>query len=95
MDIRKDKDGDDLIIALDGEIDLRVWPQLDELAEELRGHEGPVIVDGSAITFCDSVALRFFVAVRSTVHDLRLRTPSRELEVVLDSAGLLDAFHRE
>ncbi len=95
MDIRKDKDDGNLVIALEGEIDLRSWPQLDELAEELRGHEGPVVVDGSAVSFCDSVALRFFVAVRSSVRDLRLRTPSRELEVVLDSAGLLDAFHRE
>lgn len=95
MRITDQQEGDTTVVAIRGEMDLRTWPQLEALAERLRGHLGPVVVDASGVSFCDSTALRFFIDLRTNIPELSLRDPSRELRIVLDTVGLLPAFRIE
>jgi anti-anti-sigma factor len=95
MRITDHLEGDALVVAIHGEMDLRTWPQLEQLSERLRAHDGPVVVDTSGVSFCDSTALRFFIDLRTNVPELSLRDPSRELRIVLDTVGLLPAFRIE
>jgi anti-anti-sigma factor len=86
------KDGDTLIVTISGEIDLPSWQPLHALAERLHDHDGPVVLDLSEVGFCDSVAIRFLLTTREKVPHLTLRRPSHDVRVVLESAGVLEAF---
>jgi anti-anti-sigma factor len=87
------KDGDTLIASISGDVDVQCWSQLQEWMERLRAHRGPVVLDAHEVGFCDSIMLRFLVGLREKVPHFSLRSPSADLRVVLESAGLLGAFH--
>ncbi len=89
------KEGDTLVASISGDVDLHCWSQLEEWSDRLQSHGGPVVLDASAITFCDSIMLRFLLRLRERVPHFSLREPSPDLRVVLESAGLMEAFHLE
>jgi len=93
VQIEDTKDGDTLIATISGEVDLQCWNELQEWTERLQAHPGPVVLDAHGVGFCDSVILRFLLRLRETVPQFTLRSPSPDLRVVLESAGLLGAFH--
>ncbi len=95
MLIEDTKEGDTLIASISGDVDLHCWSTLEEWSERLQSHRGPVVLDASEVTFCDSIMLRFLLRLREKVPHFCLRDPSDDLRVVLESAGLMEAFRLE
>ncbi|MGW6950205.1 STAS domain-containing protein [Streptomyces xanthophaeus] len=82
-----------------GEIDLATGPHLSHaLAEALRhaSPARPLVVDCSRLTFCDSAGLNALLVARRTAQkagiDIRLDSPNRQMQRLLDMTGTLPLF---
>lgn len=82
-----------IVIRMTGEIDISVWPQLDEaFARVTAAPPGAVRVDMSETNFIDSTTLGFLVRmdrhVADTGHQLVLHAPNRTVLRALEVSGL-------
>ncbi|MGW6861102.1 STAS domain-containing protein [Streptomyces xanthophaeus] len=82
-----------------GEIDLVTGPHLSHaLAEALRhaSPARPLVLDCSRLTFCDSTGLNALLMARRTAQkagiDIRLDSPNRQMQRLLDMTGTLPLF---
>jgi anti-sigma B factor antagonist len=88
--------GDELVLAVSGELDLHTAPQLCARVEAtFRGRHARVLLDLSELAFCDSTGLRALLGVarEAQVHGLplgvvapRAAAPARTFEI----AGALE-----
>jgi anti-anti-sigma factor len=73
---RTERDGDDTIMRLDGELDMSgtfvLEPQLDKLAAETM--EGDVLFDLRGVEFIDSTGLAALVGANERLRDAGVRT---------------------
>lgn len=90
--------GDHTIVALAGEIDLYTAPRLQsELATAL-GADNPaqVVVDMSAVEFCDSTGMNVLLAAHRQAlergGDLALAAPRAAVRKILEVTGLGSVF---
>jgi anti-anti-sigma factor len=87
--------GDTVIVAVAGDVDLASAP---ELGEELSSHAGGhLVVDLSAVEFLDStgidVLVRAYQTQSSTSHTFRTVGETEPVRRVLEIAGLLEMLH--
>jgi anti-anti-sigma factor len=88
-------EGDTVIIAVAGDVDLANAP---ELAETLSSHtDHHLVIDLSAVEFLDSagieVLVRTYQAQSSTGHTFRTVDEREPVRRVLEIAGLLELLH--
>jgi anti-anti-sigma factor len=95
------------IAHVDGQTVLRFMGELDvasvehALAQSRRalanGYSGPLVVDVSELTFCDSSGIRTLLKIETEAaqqgRDMLLRRPGLLLTRVIDTLGLDEHFH--
>jgi anti-anti-sigma factor len=61
------------------------------------GHSGPLVVDVSELTFCDSSGIRTLLKIEAAAaqqgRDMLLRQPGLLLTRIIDTLGLDEHFH--
>jgi anti-anti-sigma factor len=90
-------DGDPVVLALTGELDLGSAAQLAERLDALLlAGRTRVVVDLALLVFCDSTGISTFVRANQGYVDrggyLRLAAPNANLARVLSVVGLLDTL---
>ena len=91
-------EGDRVVVALSGEIDLYTAPRLQSrLASELNvDHPVRLVVDMSGVDFCDSTGMNVLLAAhrraREDGGDLQLAAPRSAIRKVLQVTGLESVF---
>jgi anti-sigma B factor antagonist len=85
--------GDCVILALDGELDLDTAPILSSCLEEVLGRgDRRIVINASALTFCDSIGLSTLLAAHHACASaggfLRLAAPDELLTRLLAVVGL-------
>lgn len=91
-------EGDHVVIALAGEIDLYTAPRLQsELTSALSGAEpARVVVDMSAVEFCDSTGMNVLLSclrrVRERGGELEIASPKPAVRKILQVTGLDSVF---
>ena len=90
--------GDHLVLALAGEIDLYTAPRLQsELTAALRaGDVVNIVVDMSAVEFCDSTGMNVLLAAHRLANErggsLALAAPRPAVRKILEVTGLQSVF---
>jgi len=90
--------GDHLVLALAGEIDLYTAPRLQtELTAALAAAEsGQIVVDMSGVEFCDSTGMNVLLAAHRQATekggDLTLAAPRAPVRKILEVTGLQSVF---
>jgi anti-sigma B factor antagonist len=98
--IDRTTDGDAVILALRGELDLTSAPLFEQaLMEAESSKPRRVIIDLSGLEFMDSTGLRALLIARERAqengHELALRRGPRQVQRVLELTKTLDAFQFE
>lgn len=93
--LRIDGHPDDQVIYLTGELDLATTPQLQSAVRQIiDAGEHHITLDLTGLTFCDSTGLGLFVAINHQLRcGLTLRNPTPQVQKLLRTTGLNDAFH--
>jgi anti-anti-sigma factor len=86
-------EGDAVVMAVAGEIDIATAPALAQALAELSAtgaspHDGPVIVDLSEVTFMDSTGVNSLVKAKRDGIDVQLRSPGPLAARVIELTGL-------
>lgn len=90
--------GDHVVLALAGEIDLYTAPKLQsELTAALAaGKPAQLVVDMSAVEFCDSTGMNVLLAAHRLANerggDLTLAAPRAAVRKILEVTGLESVF---
>ena len=89
--------GDHVVLALAGEIDLYTAPKLQsELTSALAGKSAHLVVDMSAVEFCDSTGMNVLLAANRLATerggDLTLAAPRASVRKILEVTGLESVF---
>jgi anti-sigma B factor antagonist len=90
--------GEHVVLSLAGEIDLYTAPRLQsELTATLSGAEpAQIVVDMSAVEFCDSTGMNVLLAAhrlaRERGGDLALAAPRPAVRKILEVTGLRSVF---
>jgi anti-sigma B factor antagonist len=97
LQITHDKDGTHVILVVAGDLDLASATTLVEQASDLidaGAHD--IIVDATALAFCDSSGLGAFVRIANRLRPgggrLAIAGPSLIVRRVLEVSGLVEAF---
>lgn len=93
-------DGDEVVLALRGELDLTSAPVFErELVAAESSNPRRVVIDLSGLEFMDSTGLRALLIARERAqengHELALRRGPRQVQRVLELTKTLDAFEFE
>lgn len=83
-----------LVITATGELDTNTAPELTEHLDRTTSESGPVILDMTGVTFCDSSGLNTLLAAVSRGVDVRI-VGSRRVLKVLDLAGVTQSLRLE
>jgi anti-sigma B factor antagonist len=90
------REGEDATVTLAGELDLSTSPDLQDALAELTGEPRTVVVDLSALEFCDSTGLAALLGAHKTLSDnggtLQLLAPNPMLVNLVRITGLDDVF---
>jgi anti-sigma B factor antagonist len=97
MTISTDHDGDVVVIALDGELDMHSSELLaTTVAEALSTGPSAIDIDAAGLSFADSAGLRALLGAREAAEQsgvrLRLVSVSSALGRLLDMTGLREVF---
>ena len=90
--------GDHIILALAGEIDLYTAPRLQSELSSVLPAAGPgmILVDMSAVDFCDSTGMNVLLAAHRLAaergNELVLAAPRPALRKILEVTGLQSVF---
>lgn len=88
LTIRSDRDGDDYVVALAGELDVAGVPRLEsELHEAEASDAGRIVLDLGELEFVDSIGMRIILQTSA-----RAREHDRALLIVPGGAGVQRAF---
>ncbi|MBL8747707.1 MAG: STAS domain-containing protein [Planctomycetes bacterium] len=93
MQLQVRNDGGTLIVTLEGRLDVAAIQVIgDRFAFQATTHDGPVVVDCSAVTFLASLGIGMFVSAAKGLqrrgHALTLLRPQPMVEDVLRTTGL-------
>ena len=96
LSIDVEREGDDAVVRLAGELDISTSPDLQDALAELTGSPRRVTVDLAALEFMDSTGLAALLGAhkRLTEHGgtLELRSPSKMVIGLVQITGLDDVF---
>jgi anti-sigma B factor antagonist len=90
--------GEQIVLALAGEIDLYTAPRLQsELTSALSANKSAqIVVDMSAVEFCDSTGMNVLLAAQRVANerggDLTLAAPRPSVRKILEVTGLESVF---
>lgn len=94
IDVRRE--GDDAVVTLAGELDISTAPDVQDALAELTDAPRKVVVDLSALEFCDSTGLAALLGAHKTLNEnggsLELLAPSPMLVNLVKITGLDDVF---
>ena len=86
----------DGVVKVSGELDIRTCDQLVHSAGELVDHGGPLVLDLSDLTYCDSTGLAALVRLHKRADaaggTLALRSPIARVHDLLTLTGLTRLF---
>jgi anti-sigma B factor antagonist len=90
-------EGDHIVLALAGEIDLYTAPRLQsELTSTLSAKPALIVVDMSAVEFCDSTGMNVLLAAHRAATErggaLTLAAPRPSVRKILEVTGLQSVF---
>ncbi len=93
MQLKARNDGGTLRVTLEGRLDVAAIQVVgDRFAFQTTTHDGPVVVDCSAVTFLASLGIGMFVGAAKGLqrrgHTLTLLRPQPRVEEVLRTTGL-------
>ena len=94
------REGDAVVVALNGELDLASAPELErELREAEAANPARVIIDLSGLGFMDSTGLQALLRTRerasSSAYELALRRGPHQVQRVFELTKTADAFSFE
>ncbi|MFJ1749583.1 STAS domain-containing protein [Streptomyces sp. NPDC088116] len=94
MGVVTSQDGDAVIVAVSGDLDLEsIAPLVTALAEAGKTPTGPVVVDLSRVTFADSTSVNVLLRAYGDLGPrLRLAQPSAFVRRLFDVIGLEHAL---
>jgi anti-sigma B factor antagonist len=97
LEIRRDADGQGVVIALRGELDLGSAPHFEqELREIQAARPGRILIDLRSLDFMDCTGIRLIIRARQSAHAdgrlLALRRGPRQVQRLFQLTGLLDHF---
>jgi anti-anti-sigma factor len=98
--IESRREGDAVVVALNGELDLASAPDLErELREAESGHPSRVVIDLSGLGFMDSTGLQALLRTRERAdagtYQLALRRGPHQVQRVFELTKTADAFRFE
>lgn len=98
FEIDSQKEGDALVVTVQGELDLATAPALRErLSQAVEGGESSVVLDLSGLRFLDSTGLRVLIETHHRLAEgdgsLVLRGVADTTARVLEIAGLTEMFN--
>ena len=97
LGIRRSKDAEGEVVALNGELDLSSAPELEALMREIES-SGPdrILVDLHELKFMDSSGLALLIRAqqmtRAGGHRLELRPGPNQVQRLFEMTGTLDRF---
>lgn len=90
------REGDDAVVHLAGELDISTSPDLQDALAELTGAPRRVTVDLSDLEFVDSTGLAALLGAHKTLHEqggtLELRHPNKMVIGLVQITGLDEVF---
>ncbi|MGH9114203.1 MAG: STAS domain-containing protein [Acidimicrobiales bacterium] len=96
LTISFDKDGDRIVMTLEGELDLSSAPKLrDAVDGALQSDPGHLVLDLHGLRFMDSSGIAALVHTQSRITTLTLRQPAELILRVLAITGLTEVFKVE
>jgi anti-anti-sigma factor len=89
--------GDEVVVALEGELDVATAAQLDEMLGPLwqRGGRTRVIFDLSGLRFLDASGIAVLIRAVNRFGAVQLRSPSQIVRDVIDATKLGDVLRLE
>ena len=95
-----ERDGDEAIVRIDGEIEFATAPRLrSELLDLAQDGATPVILDLSNVPFLDSAGISLLIQAKKRLDaagsDLVLRAPQPNIRRVLEISGVTELFRIE
>ena len=97
--IHVDTSGDDIVIRVEGDVDLINEEDLERVLSQACGESRRVVLDASLVGFVGSAAIRVLILTQRvcTDHgaDFVIRQPSDRLVRLLEISELLDTFDLE
>ena len=87
------------VVRFIGELDIAQVETAETQARSAlsNGHTGPLIIDVSELTFCDSSGVRILLSLEAAAEqrgrDFLLRHPRRAVRLVIEALGLTSHFH--
>jgi len=97
MEIQRIKDGQTLVLALNGRLDATWCPALEQmLSESIRAGEHHIHLDFEKVDYISSAGLRVLVATHRQLSGIKgslaIRKPSKEVSSIFDLCGLWRVF---
>lgn len=96
LSIDVQREGDDALVRVAGELDISTSPDLQDALAELTGSPRRVVVDLSDLEFCDSTGLAALLGAHKALDEvggtLELRHPSKMVVGLVQITGLDDVF---
>ena len=97
MEIQRYKEGQILVLALDGRLDATWCPALEQtLSESIRAGEHHIHLDFERVDYISSAGLRVLVATHRQLSGIKgslaIRKPSKEVTSIFDLCGLWRVF---
>ena len=96
LSIDVQREGDDALVRVAGELDISTSPDLQDALAELTDAPRRVVVDLSDLEFCDSTGLAALLGAHKALSEaggtLELRHPSKMVVGLVQITGLDDVF---
>lgn len=96
LSIDVQREGDDALVRVAGELDISTSPDLQDALAELTDAPRRVVVDLSDLEFCDSTGLAALLGAHKALGEaggtLELRHPSKMVVGLVQITGLDDVF---
>ena len=97
MEVNLNRDGEKLVIAVDGRIDTLTSPQLEEKISELDGVKD-LIIDLKDVNYISSAGLRVLISMQYVMDDqgsLKIINVCKNVMDIFEATSLTDMFEIE
>lgn len=95
MEIRKEKNGSELNLAIEGRLDTTTAPELEKVINEDCGGVEKLVLDLKDLEYISSAGLRVFIKAQKMMNDqgeMIIRNVNETVNEIFDITGLLSIF---
>ena len=95
MEIRKEKNGSELNLAIEGRLDTTTAPELEKVIIEDCGGVEKLVLDLKDLEYISSAGLRVFIKAQKMMNDqgeMIIRNVNETVNEIFDITGLLSIF---